>query len=182
MERMTAPLIMMGGHSDNREYELAVVREAIAAKTDPALGADIPNAAEHLLRVLDDCEFRDERGKLRSRGNSTDLSWFFYFVWRRIIRKSVLSSRSSLGSSLGSSRSLLGPLLLTPYSESPTRHNYIYILLHIYKSTFRLIINYKTVSLSRASAHLCNVTHQMLPITAPPQKEFRPATSSHPNP
>ena len=86
MERMTTPLIMMGGHSDNREYELAVVREAIAAKTDPALGADIPKAAEHLLRVLDDCAFRDERGKLRSRGNSTELSWFFYFVWRRIMR------------------------------------------------------------------------------------------------
>ena len=86
MERRTAPLIMMGGHSDNREYELAVVREAIAAKTDPALGADIPKAAEHLLRVLDDCAFRDERGKLRSRGNSTDLSLFFYFVWRRIMR------------------------------------------------------------------------------------------------
>ena len=45
-----------------------------------------PNAAEHLLRVLDDCEFRDARGKLRSRGNSTELSWFFYFVWRRIMR------------------------------------------------------------------------------------------------
>jgi hypothetical protein len=74
------------GSSDNREYELAVVREAIAAKTDPALGADLPNAAEHLLRVLDDCEFRDARGKLRSRGNSTELSWFFYFVWRRIMR------------------------------------------------------------------------------------------------
>jgi hypothetical protein len=76
----------MQGSADNREYELAVVREAIAAKTDPALGADLPNAAEHLLRVLDDCEFRDERGKLRSRGNSTDLGLFFYFVWRRIMR------------------------------------------------------------------------------------------------
>lgn len=77
---------LMQGSADNREYELAVVREAIAAKTDPALGADLPNAAEHLLRVLDDCEFRDARGKLRSRGNSTDLGWFFYFVWRRIMR------------------------------------------------------------------------------------------------
>ena len=77
---------LMQGSADNREYELAVVREAIAAKTDPALGADLPNAAEHLLRVLDDCEFRDARGKLRSRGNSTDLGLFFYFVWRRIMR------------------------------------------------------------------------------------------------
>ena len=86
---MTPPLIMMGGCSERqqrREHELAVVREAIAAKTDPALGADLPNAAEHLLRVLDDCEFRDARGKVRSRGNSTELSWFFYFVWRRIMR------------------------------------------------------------------------------------------------
>ena len=77
---------LMQGSADNREYELAVVREAIAAKTDPALGADVPNAAEHLLRVLDDCKFRDARGKVRSRGNSTDLSLFFYFVWRRIMR------------------------------------------------------------------------------------------------
>lgn len=77
---------LMQGSADNREYELAVVREAIAAKTDPALGADLPNAAEHLLRVLDDCEFRDARGKVRSRGNATDLGLFFYFVWRRIMR------------------------------------------------------------------------------------------------
>jgi hypothetical protein len=86
---MTTPLIMMGGCSErqqHREHELAVVREAIAAKTDQALGADVPNAAEHLLRVLDDCEFRDARGKVRSRGNSTELGWFFYFVWRRIMR------------------------------------------------------------------------------------------------
>jgi hypothetical protein len=88
----------MQGSSDNREYELAVVREAIAAKTDPALGADLPNAAEHLLRVLDDCEFRDERGKLRSRGvltHSTDLGLFFYFVWRRIMRYGFDSTQRS---------------------------------------------------------------------------------------
>jgi hypothetical protein len=85
----------MQGSADNREYELAVVREAIAAKTDPALGADLPNAAEHLLRVLDDCEFRDARGKLRSRGNSTDLGLFFYFVWRRIMRYGFDSTQRS---------------------------------------------------------------------------------------
>ena len=89
---------LMQGSSDNREYELAVVREAIAAKTDPALGADVPNAAEHLLRVLDDCEFRDARGKLRSRGvltHSTDLGLFFYFVWRRIMRYGFDSTQRS---------------------------------------------------------------------------------------
>ena len=95
---MTTPLIMMGGCSErqqHREHELAVVREAIAAKTDPALGADLPNAAEHLLRVLDDCEFRDARGKARSRGNSTELSWFFYFVWRQIMRYGFDSTQRS---------------------------------------------------------------------------------------
>ena len=57
-----------------------------------------PNAAEHLLRVLDDCEFRDERGKLRSRGvltHSTDLGLFFYFVWRRIMRYGFDSTQRS---------------------------------------------------------------------------------------
>jgi hypothetical protein len=83
------------GSSDNREYELAVVREAIAAKTDPTLGADVPTAAEHLLRVLDDCKFRDARGRVRSRGNSADLSLFFYFVWRRIIRYGFDSTQRS---------------------------------------------------------------------------------------
>ena len=77
---------LMWGLSDNREHELAAVREAIAANTDPALGADVPKAAEHLLRVLDDCKFRDARGRTRSRGNSDDLGLFFYFVWRRIAR------------------------------------------------------------------------------------------------
>ena len=77
---------LMGGLSDNREHELAVVMEAIAANTDPVLGADVPKAAEHLLRVLDDCKFRDARGRTRSRGNSDDLGLFFYFVWRRIAR------------------------------------------------------------------------------------------------
>ena len=77
---------LMWGLSDNREHELAAVMEAIAANTDPALGADVPKAAEHLLRVLDDCKFRDARGRTRSRGNSDDLGLFFYFVWRRIAR------------------------------------------------------------------------------------------------
>jgi hypothetical protein len=80
--------------------------------------------------------------------------------------RSSRSPRSSLGSFL---RVLSVPLRspLTPYSESPTRHIYIYILLHIYTSTFRLIINYKTVSLSRASTHLCNVTHHSHPKRVP---------------
>ena len=64
---------LMWGLSDNREHELAAVREAIAANTDPALGADVPKAAEHLLRVLDDCKFRDARGRTRSRGVLTQL-------------------------------------------------------------------------------------------------------------
>jgi hypothetical protein len=85
----------------DREYELAVVREAIAAKTDPALGADIPKAAEHLLPRSRRCAFRDERGKLRSTGNSTDLGLFFYFVWRRIMRYgSDATQRSRLAGGL----------------------------------------------------------------------------------
>ena len=67
---------LMWGLSDRtvyREHELAVVMEAIAANTDPALGADVPKAAEHLLRVLDDCKFRDARGRARSRGVLTQL-------------------------------------------------------------------------------------------------------------
>ena len=86
---------LMWGLSDNREHELAAVMEAIAANTDPALGADVPKAAEHLLRVLDDCKFRDARGRTRSRGNSDDLGLFFYFVWRRIARYGFDSTQRS---------------------------------------------------------------------------------------
>ena len=88
----------MRGLSDRtvyREHELAAVMEAIAANTDPALGADVPKAAEHLLRVLDDCKFRDARGRARSRGNSADLGLFFYFVWRRIARYGFDSTQRS---------------------------------------------------------------------------------------
>ena len=52
------------GLSGKREQELMVIREAIAANTDPALEADVRNAAEAMLLVLDDYERRDAQGKL----------------------------------------------------------------------------------------------------------------------
>ena len=49
---------LMWGLSDNREHELAVVREAIAANTDPALGADV---YLHHMRVDKKAEAGDIR-------------------------------------------------------------------------------------------------------------------------
>jgi hypothetical protein len=75
------------GLSGKREHELMAVCEAITACTDPALEANVRKAAEHLLKVLDDCE----RKGLSS--NFTDLGMFFYFIWRRVARFACDSSQ-----------------------------------------------------------------------------------------
>jgi hypothetical protein len=74
------------GLSGKREQELMVIREAIVANTDAALEADVRNAAEAMLLVLDDYERRDAQGKLQPNVNFADLGAFFYFVWRRVAR------------------------------------------------------------------------------------------------
>jgi hypothetical protein len=85
------PLTTISGYaaglSGKREQELMAVCEAITACTDPALEANVRKAAEHLLKVLDDCE----RKGLSS--NFTDLGMFFYFIWRRVARFACDSSQ-----------------------------------------------------------------------------------------
>ena len=53
---------LAAGLAGKREQELMVIREAITANTDPALEADVPRAAEHMLKVLDYCERVDVNG------------------------------------------------------------------------------------------------------------------------
>jgi len=85
------PLMTIRGYaaglSGKREHELMAVCEAITACTDPALEANVRKAAEHMLKVLDDCE----RRQLSS--NFTDLGMFFYFIWRRVARFACDSSQ-----------------------------------------------------------------------------------------
>ena len=75
------------GLSGKREQELMAVCEAITACTDAALEANVRKAAEHILKVLDDCE----RKQLSS--NFTDLGMFFYYIWRRVARYACDSSQ-----------------------------------------------------------------------------------------
>jgi hypothetical protein len=88
---MLDPLTMISAHarglSGKREQELMVISDAIVANTDAALEANVRKAAEHLLKVLDDCE----RRQLSS--NFTDLGMFFYYIWRRVARYGCDSSQ-----------------------------------------------------------------------------------------
>jgi hypothetical protein len=83
------------GLSGKREQELMVIRDAIVAHTDPALEADVPKAAEHMLAVLDYCERLDEHGKVQSLSNFEDLGLFLYYVWRRVARFGYDRTQSS---------------------------------------------------------------------------------------
>jgi hypothetical protein len=84
------------GLNGKREQELMVVREAIVANTDPALEADVPRAADALLKVLEYCERRDEAtGRVEKLGNIADLGKFLYFVWRRVARYGFDRTQSS---------------------------------------------------------------------------------------
>jgi hypothetical protein len=83
------------GLSGKREQELMVIRDAIVAHTDPALEADVPKAAEHMLAVLDYCDRLDEHGKVQSLSNFEDLGLFLYYVWRRVARYGFDRTQSS---------------------------------------------------------------------------------------
>jgi hypothetical protein len=83
------------GLAGKREQELMVIREAITANTDAALEADVPKAAEHLLKVLDYCERLDAYGKVQSLPNFPDLGLFLYYVWRRVARFGYDRTQSS---------------------------------------------------------------------------------------
>ena len=73
-----------------------VIREVIVACTDPALEADVPRAAEAMLKVLEYCEFRDEAtGRVERLGNITDMGLFLYYIWRRVARYGFDKTQSS---------------------------------------------------------------------------------------
>ena len=84
------------GLNGKREQELMVIREAIVANTDSALEADVPKAAEALLKVLQYCERRDEStGRIEKFGNIADLGRFLYYIWRRVARYGFDRTQSS---------------------------------------------------------------------------------------
>jgi hypothetical protein len=93
------PLAVMRGFAvglnGKREQELMLVREAIVANTDAALEADVPKAAEALLKVLEYCERREASGKVQSYGNVADLGLFLYYTWRRVARYGFDRTQSS---------------------------------------------------------------------------------------
>ena len=96
----TAPLdststTVAEGPSGNRDQELMVVREAIAACVDPALQADVVCAAEALMGVLDFCEYRDAGGKMHVLDNIADLSLFVFCIWHRAARYGFDKTQSS---------------------------------------------------------------------------------------
>ena len=83
------------GLAGKHEQELMVIREAIVANTDAALEADVPKAAEHMLKVLDYCERPDTHGKVQSHGNFAHLGLVLYYVWRRVARYGFDRTQSS---------------------------------------------------------------------------------------
>ena len=83
------------GLNGKREQELMVIREAIVVCTDPALEADVPNAAEAMMCVLEFCERRDSYGKVQSLGNIPDLGMFIFYIWRRVARYGYDDTQSS---------------------------------------------------------------------------------------
>ena len=69
-----------------RDQELMVIREAIVANTRPALEADVPNAAENLLKALDTLVYVEADG---THGGYTDVVFggkFVFYVWNRVAR------------------------------------------------------------------------------------------------
>ena len=83
------------GLAGKREQELMAIRDAIVANTAATLEADVPKAAEHLLRVLDYCERVDTHGKVQVHANNAHLGLFLYYVWRRVARYGFDRTQSS---------------------------------------------------------------------------------------
>jgi phage/plasmid-associated DNA primase len=83
------------GLAGKREQELMAIRDAIVANTDATLEADVPKAAEHLLKVLDFCERVDTHGKVQVHANNAHLGLFLYYVWRRVARYGFDRTQSS---------------------------------------------------------------------------------------
>ena len=86
------PLGVVRGYAEGlngkRDQELMMVREAIVACTDPALEADVRNAAENLMKALDTLVYVKSDGKL---GGYCDVEFgglFVFYVWHRVARLS----------------------------------------------------------------------------------------------
>ena len=84
------PLMVMAGYAEGltgtRDQELMLVREAIVANTDPALEANVPNAAEALLKVLEHMEMRRSNGRIATVADVQEAGLFVFYVWHRVAR------------------------------------------------------------------------------------------------
>jgi hypothetical protein len=74
------------GLNGKREQELMIVREVIVACTDPSLEADVPNAAEAMLTVLDHMEHRKSNGRIGTLCDVQKGGLFVFYVWHRVAR------------------------------------------------------------------------------------------------
>ena len=93
------PLMKLRGYAEGllgtREQELMAVREAITAHTDPALEANVPLAAENLLKALDTLVYVGADG---TQDGYTDVEYggeFVFYVWNRVARLSFDSWQTS---------------------------------------------------------------------------------------
>jgi hypothetical protein len=86
------PLTKLKGYAEGllgtREQELMRVRETIVAHTDPALEANVPLAAENMLKALDTLVYVGADG---TQDGYTDVEYggeFVFYVWNRVARLS----------------------------------------------------------------------------------------------
>jgi hypothetical protein len=84
------PLMVMAGYAEGltgtRDQELMLVREAIVASTDAALEANVPKAAEALLKVLEHMEMRRSNGRIATVADVQEAGLFVFYVWHRVAR------------------------------------------------------------------------------------------------
>ena len=69
-----------------RDQELMVIREAIVANTDPTLEANVPNAAENLLKALDTLVYVEPDGTYDGYPDVEFGGKFVFYIWNRVAR------------------------------------------------------------------------------------------------
>ena len=88
MDPLVTVRALTAGLSSRRDKELMVIRDTIAARTDPALEADVPNAAENLLKALDTLVYVGGDGKQDGYVDVEVGGLFVFYIWHRVARLS----------------------------------------------------------------------------------------------
>jgi hypothetical protein len=88
-----APLAVLGKRAEGlhgkREDELMHISEAIVACTKSSLEADVPQAAEAMLKALETVEYRNGDGSVSKYYDVEFGGEFVFHVWRRVARQSL---------------------------------------------------------------------------------------------